>query len=816
MNQPGAAHPELARGRLPALALAFLLAGGIYLARISSCASVVLLVLLAASFSARFFPVLHPFKSRLTNLSFSILLVLCGFVLLLLHDRLGSAENLSLPLDGQEAGLAGHLLGPPWTQSTAFYGDRLQFYFQTEAVLRPGETDWRTSDYRVIASLPEEGAPELSGNERLAFPASLEPPGGYSNPGGFDWREYLASGSILAEANIANSGEVRYLPDRPFGFRRLLEPGLLALDLRAALFSLHQRLYPVEEIRQVASAMLIGTRNQVPEKIRANFTASGTVHVLVVSGLHAGFIAAAVYFFLSLFLGRSWAAALITAAAVFLFALTSGANPPVLRAAIMCATVLLALPLQRPRSLLNSLAAAFAILLLIHPQWLFEAGFQLSFAAVAGIALLVPPLESRLNQRGWWRNPLKRWLARLALSSFAAQLAITPLVAWYFFRILPIAFVANLLIVPLAGVTVTCGFIADLAGLIWIAPARLIAWPAALSLRLMIFLTRWFAALPGASFEVAPPGVSDIFFFWLILYLLAEIISRRRTVAPLLLTALVWLNFQLWVPLALRQDNRLLVRFLDLGVTEAPVLHLPGGSTLLCYPSGRKSGELRKVREIIAPYLLRHSGRKLDWLILRGSGVSDFSWAWQVLTRFEVGAVLLTHTGPDSVSFRRLCAWCGSRKIPLRLASLSDTLRAGDTKFFFCGSSESGGPESGEAGEELVPVAARSGRQIIFAGAAEGPLLEELARGRNGRLCEVLEWPRAFAKRGAGPLPGFLGSEAGPRYLISAEDRDYAGLPGQDFHARAVPLATAVSGAVSLYLGADKMKLETERPKRTE
>ena len=813
--------PPPGANRLPALSLAALLALGIYSAYLSAYLWLVPSSLLAASLILYLFFQSSRLRKFLAQLSVFSLVVLCGFFLFRLHEQQRRHVLSGQPLEQRHVGISGHLLGPPWKTRAYMLGELLHFQFRVQAQKEIGGNGWEQADYRIIVTVADSPDLKFYGNESLAFPALLQNVSGFANPGGFDWREYLAANSVVAEAVVEAPGEIERLAGSGSLLSALFNPRRLALELRSRLYAFHEELYPPGGVREVASAMLIGARQQVPRILRDDFVSSGTIHVLVVSGLHVGYIAALVYILLSLVSGRGWTASLLSVGAVFLFALTSGARPSVLRASIMCAFVLLALPIQRRRVLLNSLAAAFAILLLFRPDWLFDIGFQLSFAAVGGIGLLVPVMEQHFQARAWWQNPVKRWIMQLVLASIAAQLAITPLVAYYFFRITPVAFIANLFMVPLAGMAVITGFIADLAGFIWMPLAKIAAAPAALIVKVMIHLARFFADLPAASFETASPRPVDIFFFWLVLYLCSRIIipGRRKIAGPLALVCLLWANLHLWVPFFENRTDELLVRFLDLGRAQAPVLHMPGGATILADPAGRTGYSSRAGRDIIAPYMLRHGGKKIDWLLLRRKGDARYNWAWNILSRFEVKGVIMIRPENPSRFFGRFLSRCASGGVPIRLAAVSDTLRLGKAELFFISVSGTAVPEAGirrKTDSGLIPVVEHHGRKFLFAGALSRSELVEFNSANGGFRAGVLEWPVALSARGSADIARRFREIVLSEYSIQPVKNAYGDMDGSSpvpagESGKLRSLVTSRHGAVSVRSREGIFRLYIER-----
>ena len=141
------------------------------------------------------------------------------------------------------------------------------------------------------------------------------------------------------------------------------------------------------------SAMIIGERASLSEDIKNSFFKSGAIHILAISGLHVGLIA---YVLIMLFRAvriPKKLSYLLVIPCLIIFAIISGAKPPVIRATIMVAVFLVGWSINREISIYNSLALAALIILIINPQQLFEIGFQLSFLSVISIVYFTKRLN---------------------------------------------------------------------------------------------------------------------------------------------------------------------------------------------------------------------------------------------------------------------------------------------------------------------------------------------------------------------------------------------------------------------------------------
>src|SRR5262249_37948306 len=177
--------------------------------------------------------------------------------------------------------------------------------------------------------------------------------------------------------------------------------------------------------------------------------------------------------------------------AVLGFAAVVGAEPSVIRATIMAVLVLAAVLLDRDASVTNSLALAALVILAARPGDLLDPGFQLSFAATAGIVLAPMP---------------RRGLAAALAVSLAAQVAIVPVALVPFTQLSTIGIVANPAAVPLAGAATVLGLLAVVAAAVGDAAAAAVfgaVWPLLLLLRAVAALA---AAVPGAVIYLPAPG----------------------------------------------------------------------------------------------------------------------------------------------------------------------------------------------------------------------------------------------------------------------------------------------------------------------
>lgn len=240
-------------------------------------------------------------------------------------------------------------------------------------------------------------------------------------------------------------------------------------------------------------AFLTGDDSGIDSSVRDDFARAGVAHLLALSGLHVGvltLILALVFYPLSLFGLYKWRWGL-TMIFLWLFALMTGCSPSVVRAVIMASVVIGAVILDRPRSSMNALCLAAALILLFDPHSLYRAGFQLTFLATASIILC----SGRLTPQSIG-NRYVRWIVGSIAVTMSATIATLPLASWMFHRIplyfLPANIFAGLLMPPL----LVCGVLLGIFG-----GGGVLASAADFIYSLQADVVQWFASLGGASVE---------------------------------------------------------------------------------------------------------------------------------------------------------------------------------------------------------------------------------------------------------------------------------------------------------------------------
>ena len=365
------------------------------------------------------------------------------------------------------------------------------------------------------------GSTDLKPGEWVSVTASLAPPQGPVAPGAHDFGRGAFFQGIGA-AGFAYGAPRRVIAPRPPAWRERVSDGVENLRWRMTMRMLE--VLPGSN-GAIASALITGTRGGIAQDDEQTLRDAGLAHALSISGLHMALVGGGMFWLVRALLAalpsvalvypiKKWAALTALAASVFYLVLT-GMAPPAVRAFVMLAMMMLAVLCDRPALTMRSLALAASVVLLAQPEAVIDAGFQMSFAAVAALVAVaeweaarrardrdaqdareMPGMMLRLL-----RAPL-RHARGVALTSLFGSLATAPYALFHFGRATHYAVLGNLLVMPLIGFWIMPMAALSVAAMpfgLEEGPLRLMG----AGISAMLALGRFVAQLPGAA-SLAP------------------------------------------------------------------------------------------------------------------------------------------------------------------------------------------------------------------------------------------------------------------------------------------------------------------------
>ncbi len=403
------------------------------------------------------------------------------------------------------------------------------------------------------------------------------------------------SGRLAALASVNSPGYQRYL--ERLGAQALLGfpdvtavPGARGQPLLRALFGVKERLLATmadilpQPHAPLLQGILLGARAGIPTALRQAFDLSGTTHLIAISGFNMTIVAFVLEGISRRLVGRR--ALWLSMGGVALYTILVGANPAVVRAAVMAILLLFAATLGRDRDPWSALSLAAVAMCAWDPNILWDVGFQLSVAATAGLLALSDPLHARLRR-------LPQPLADIVAPTLAAQLFVLPILIYVFGRVSPFFLVSNLLAMPLIPWIMLSGAVATAVGTVHTTAGQVVAWSAYLPLeafmRIAAAVSRWpsFAVSAGALLPALLAGLAAaLVVVWARRPFLA---AEPRRLAPLPLSWLTIFSLGtvgsillvLWANLAAELGRQPGVTVLERSLGSAVVIETPRRPPLL-------------------------------------------------------------------------------------------------------------------------------------------------------------------------------------------------------------------------------------------
>ncbi len=506
------------------------------------------------------------------------------------------------------------------------------------------------------------GDPEFKYGDRVRVIGPLQAAPVFDS---FDYAGYLAGRGVAALMPDAAVEFVEADQGNPL-WAALLKVKARGLRVLAGSFP--------EPHASLLAGILLGVETGIPNDLEDAFEATGTSHIIAISGFNvailAGLLGAATRRWLGPRRGL-W----LTLAGLALYTLLVGAGASVVRAALMAGLALLAGQVGRQGHALNGLAAAAWLMTVLNPLTLWDVGFQLSAAATLGLVLYADRLEAaflRLAERivppGTARQATAL-VAELLLVTLAAQITTLPLIVYYFRQLSFISVAANALVVLAQPALMISGGVALLAGLVWPALGQVAAWLAWPFTAYTIAVVEALARVPGGVLYLGAVTPALVALYYAGLLALTARLDRppapspaasrhphRAPVGGLLLLGSAALVLWSWLLSLPPDDGRLRITVLDIGAPaevrgggEAVLLQTPGGAAVLI---GGGPGDLTLARALdgTLPLFTRH----LDLLVIASPSDQHLGSLPGTVRRYAVGRVVLTGAPGGSTAYRVL------------------------------------------------------------------------------------------------------------------------------------------------------------------
>ena len=572
--------------------------------------------------------------------------------------------------------------------------NRLKFILKIHTLERQGKNNRVMGRIKITVF---KNLPMLSPGDKISFSSYIKSIRNFNNPGGFDYKRYMAFKNVWGSA---------YTPgDKLLIVERYADKGILNKieKKRNSIASLIDSVGPGLE-NQILKALVVGKREGVSDSLRQVFNRTGVSHLLAISGLHVGIVAALAFFlfqqifssFKPLLLNAlvKQFAALFSIFPVLAYGLIAGMSPSTQRAVIMVIIFLLAIIFEKDHDPLNTMAVAAMFILILHPPALFSVSFQLSFIAVASIIYghsKTLPLESNKEKIGI-KKIGQKLLSMLTVSIFAF-LGTMPIVMFYFNQISVIGILVNLFAIPIIGfIVVPLGLLSVFVYFFTVKGALLIIKLCSLILAQVLKILSFLASIDFVAIKTITPTIFEIGCYYLLAWALLNIYDRSKKThsqrlanelaklkkiknlfAPgnlfIIITTIIVIALAMdiayWTRYRFFRDN-LQITFIDVGQGNSALLEAPGGKTYLIDGGGFSDNSIFDIgKAVIAPLLWRKKIKTIDTVILSHPNSDHLNGLLYILKNFNVKQILTNGQKANTMAYEEFLDIVKKKKIDM-------------------------------------------------------------------------------------------------------------------------------------------------------
>jgi len=426
------------------------------------------------------------------------------------------------------------------------------------------------------------------------------------NPGEFDYRKYLEEQGISGILYLYSVKDLKIINRH---YNKIL---CAVFRSRKAIDDEISGLFQ-PQTAAFLRGQLLADRSSIDYNAIVEFTNSGVVHILAVSGLSVGFIVIIVMIMLSRF--NIYLRSILTLLSLIIFLLLTDSRAPTVRAVIMSILFIVGILSNRSTNGFNSLAVSAFIILFFDPAQLFDAGFQISYSAVCSILVFHPVFQKtvqNLKIKIVWINLILLFIGL----SVCAQIGSLPFILYYFGKLSLVSLLANLLVIPLAGIIIGLGIFTLILN--YCIPLLASYYAAGIDLlnSLMFFIIKISGNFKYSFLWIRNFSLLDVLIFYLFLAVSVFIYMKFKSKWAIMFSfVFVIANIIVFCSLDnknLLPDNYLNVLMIDVGQGDAFLLKFPDGETALV-DAGSASLNYDNGERVILPLLNYLGINKIDY-----------------------------------------------------------------------------------------------------------------------------------------------------------------------------------------------------------
>ncbi len=650
----------------PALRLVLLFITGIILAVWISLSPVYLLVITAVLV---FISAILFWKEKfrlLAEIFLQCAVVLLGIFLQTLQQSNFALREIEPRTDNEPVILFGIIDSEPELKA-----GRISFVVCTDSIIREEKIDQNSRGVMAIIKFDKKDHYEgkIKFGKKIEIHGTIEPFPFQRNPGEFDYGKYLALNDIQGVvtvkglANVRVGGEVNANLFQTWTY-----------SAQQALYRIIDRLHSPRHA-SFLKGIMFGYRADISSDVKQSFIDTGTIHILVVSGLKVAFVAFIFLSVLRFFRLSRKATGAVAILGLIAYMLITGSSASVVRATVMAIVLLCGTLIERKADVYNSISIAALILLFWNTNNLFDVGFQLSFSAVISIVYFYPRLESLIKKIPKRFEEIKGVDAVLKLSavSLAAQLGTVPFTAYYFGIVSIISFAANIPAVPISGLNTFIGAVEILFYPIspWIA--KLYAAANDFLIWFLLEFVKQAASVPFAYLEAW--HFSAVFVIGYYIFVIGIFnLNLPRVRAWILIIVLMLSNYAIYLNIWFLAHPKFIVTAIDIGQGDAILVEFPNNKRMLI-DTGPLSRQFDAGMRTVVPFLKRKEISKLDYILITHPHSDHIGGAGSVLKLLRVDTIIMASLSINNIEVKNVLKIAEARHTEGKIARTGNQIQ---------------------------------------------------------------------------------------------------------------------------------------------
>lgn len=558
--------------------------------------------------------------------------------------------------------------------------NRVRYTVDAEALVSKSDTLKISGKILVILKQTKEigeqdTLPSLEAGDKVVMFGDLKDAPDETNPGDFNYRNYLALNDILKIFKVNFYSDVEILSRNHLNY---FEQNIVYPARKYAIQNITENVGGDEGA--FLNGLVTGYRADFSKELKDDFVKAGVMHLIAVSGLNVAYIIIFLTITFSLLrIPLSIKIYLIIAALIF-YCFFTGAAASIVRAVIMGSLMILNYKVQRKINFLNVIGFSALIILLIDARQLFDAGFILSYSAVLSIVLIFERINELSGRKieEWikdWRKIFYYGYITL-LTSVAAQAGVLPITIKYFEKVSLVGVFTNIIAIPLSNFSLAIGFIQILAGIVSNYLGSIVAEVNYVLLHIQIMFIKWAAGLEYSYFEVFGMSTGLLVFYYAVLGLLIwgnkkNLIFRLSASVILVLMYIIFTSYE---------TKELQVTYLSLGNADCTHIETPDGSNVLI-DVGTENQFNNSTSARIVPYLKRKNVKEIDLLIITSETAKNYKAMLCILQNFDVKRIVMKNVNDLKGSSENIVV--EKKIIAERINEMKEISGFGNMKIYF-------------------------------------------------------------------------------------------------------------------------------------